>query len=272
MTRRFKTASAAMATLVALTACQPAGQDTGASGAASDAALALSATPDVPLTVDSQAVQILRRSMDYLNGLQRFSSKTQVLTEDLLENGHRVDYESRGSMAIERPNRLRGERHGPGFAQTLYYDGSTLVLYDAVRQAYASEPAPGTIPGMFQMAYDSLGLEVPISDLIWPDVFPLLMQNVRMAVMVDQEIIDGVLCDHLVFSRTDADFQIWIPAAGAPLPRKYIVTDTSTPALLSIITNISDWKTDPRVPADYFTFVPPSGAQSVPFLNPVTNQ
>jgi hypothetical protein len=175
-------------------------------------------------------------------------------------------------MTVVRPNKVRGERRGVGYDQVLLYDGSTVTLWDVVRKAYASKTAPGTIPEMFRMAYDSLGLEVPISDLIWPNVFPLLMQNVQMAAMVDKEVVDGVVCDHLVFSRTDVDFQIWIPETGAPLPRKYIVTDTSTPALLSIVTTISDWKTDPRASADLFTFVPPSGAQPVPFLNPVTNQ
>lgn len=273
MNRRHHWISATWVALAALAACRPAGPAPSSTDAsAANDALAVSATPTVALVVDSQAVQILRRSMDYLNGLQRFSATTQILTEDLLDTGHRVDFQAMGGMTIERPNKLRGERHGAGFAQTLSFDGSTLTLYDAVRKVYASKPVAGDIPAMFQMAYDSLGLAVPISDLVWPNVFPLLMQDVVMATVVDQEIIDGVLCDHLVFSRTDVDFQIWIPVSGAPLPRKYIVTDTSTPALLSIVTTISDWKVDPRLSADLFTFVPPTGAQAVPFLNPETNQ
>ena len=271
MNRRLRWISATWVALAALAACRPAGPapSTTDASAANDAP-AVSATPTVALVVDSQAVQILRRSMDYLNGLQRFSAKTRILTEDLLDTGHRVDFEAMGGMTVERPNKLRGERHGAGFAQTLYFDGSTLTLYDAVRKVYASKPAPGDIHEMFQLAYDSLGLSVPISDLLWPNVFPLLMQDMKMARVVDQEMIDGVVCDHLVFSRADVDFQIWIPVSGAPLPRKFIVTDTSTPALLSIITTISDWKVDPRVPASIFTFVPPKGATSVPFLAPKT--
>jgi len=271
MSRRHGRRSAAWIALVVLAACRPDGQTASVPGApdANDA-LAVSATPAAALVVDSQAVKILRRSMDYLNDLQRFSAKTRILTEDLLDTGHRVDFEAMGGVTVERPNKLRGERHGAGFAQTLYFDGSTMTLYDAVRKAYASKPAPGDIPAMFQLAYDSLGLSIPISDLVWPNAFPLLMQGVVMATVVNQEIIDGVLCDHLVFSRMDVDFQIWIPASGPPLPRKFIVTDTSTPALLSIVTTISDWKVDPRVPASAFTFVPPKGATAVPFLAPET--
>jgi hypothetical protein len=270
MSRWHGRRSAAWVTLVVLAACRPDAQTPNAPG--STDALAVSATPTVALVVDSQAVQTLRRSMDYLNGLQRFSAKTRIFTEDLLDTGHRVDFEAMGGMTVERPNKLVAERHGAGYHQAAYFDGSTLTLYDSVRKVYASKPAPGDFPAMFQLAYDSLGLSVPSSDLIWPNVFPLMMKDVVMAAVMDQEIIDGVLCDHLLFSRTDVDFQIWIPVSGEPWPRKYIVTDTSTPALLSIVTTISDWKANPRVSAGLFTFVPPTGVQAVPFLNPETNQ
>ena len=241
--------AAACCAVAALGACRPAAQaPANAAGAGEEFAATMGAGQLAPHIVDSQAVQILRRSMDYLNGLERFAVTTQILTEDQLDTGNRVDYESRGSVTVERPNKVRGERHGVGFQQTLFFDGTTLTLYDAARRVYASKPAPGTIPGMFQLAYDSLGLSVPISDLIWPDVFPMLVQNVTLARVMDKEIIGGVTCDHLVFSRPDVDFQIWIPDTGDPLPMKYIVTDPATPALLSIVTTLSDWKVNQRVP------------------------
>lgn len=270
---RYHRIAAACVTLAALAACQPAGK-TAETPMAADQGVAATAGANqfAPHVVDSQAVQILRRSMDYLSGLQRFSAKTQLVTEDLLDTGTRVDYVAYGSLTVERPNKLRAERHSASFQQVLFYDGTTLTLYDAVRRAYATKPAPGTIPGMFELAYDSLGLEVPVSDLLWPDVFPLMMQDVTMARVMDKELIDGVICDHLVFSRPQVEFQIWIPDAGAPLPRKYIVSDPATPALLSVAVTLSDWKVNPRVSADLFVFTPPTGAQEVPFLNPETNQ
>lgn len=271
MNRRHFRAGAAWGLVALLAACRPAGQAPATVAAADqERAATEGAVESVPQVVDSQAVAILRRSMDYLNGLQRFSIKTRTLTEDLLQTGHRVDLEFTGSVTVERPNRLRGEKFGEGLRQTIYYDGTNLTLYDHAKQAYASKPAPGTIPEMFEMAYDSLGLSVPTSDLIWPDVFPLMTQGVTFAMVADREIIGGVLCDHLVFSRPGVDFQIWIPVSGPPFPQKYIVTDTGTPALLSIVAWLSDWKVDQRVPASTFTFVPPDGAKAITFLPPAT--
>jgi len=258
-------ANLALATAMA---CRPAEQPPPAADAPIDAAALEGAGQVVPHVVDSQAVQILRRSSDYLAGLQRFSAKSIYITEDLLDTGNRVDFHSWGSMIVERPNKLHGVRYAVGFEQHLFYDGTQLTLYDATRKAYATVPAPPTMPEMFELAYDSLDLSVPISDLIWPDNFPLLMQGVTLARVMDREIIDGVLCEHLVFSRPDVEFQVWLPVEGAPLPRRYVVTDPGTPALLSIITSFTDWKVNDRVPGTTFTFEPPTGVQAVPFLPP----
>ena len=50
------------------------------------------------------------------------------------------------------------------------------------------------------------------------------------------------------------------------MPCKYVVTDTDTPALLSITTSLSDWNTDPAVDDAQFNFVPPKGASAIRFL------
>ena len=265
MSRPSVTGVVVWAMLATVAGCQPEGQPTAAPGA--DVA---AAAPEQPagMTVDSAAVRLLKGAMDHLSSLQRFSLKTHVVSEDLLDTGHRIDLEFTGGATVERPNKLRGERFGLQDRQTIYYDGTTLTLYDHEKQAYASRPAPGTIPEMFEMAYDSLGLSVPISDILWPDVFPLMIHGVTFATVVDKEVIGGVTCEHLLFSRPGVDFQIWIPESGPPLPRKYIVTDTSTPALLSMVVWLSDWKVDQPVPASTFTFVPPDGAKAVIFLPP----
>ena len=46
------------------------------------------------------------------------------------------------------------------------------------------------------------------------------MQDVTLALNVGKEVIGGVKCDHLLFSRPGVDFQVWMPDSGAPLPRQ----------------------------------------------------
>jgi hypothetical protein len=76
-----------------------------------------------------------------------------------------------------------------------------------------------------------------------------------------------VRCDHLLFSRPGADFQVWIAEGPKPWPLRYTVTDTSTSALLSISTQLNNWKVPSSVDNAMFRFVPPKGAQQIRFLS-----
>jgi hypothetical protein len=59
---------------------------------------------------------------------------------------------------------------------------------------------------------------------------------------------------------------VWIADGKQPLPYKYVVTDTSTPALISISTLMSDWNVAPAVADERFTFVPPAGIKKISFM------
>jgi hypothetical protein len=85
-------------------------------------------------------------------------------------------------------------------------------------------------------------------------------------VVVGTVDISGVKCHHLLFSRPGVDFQVWVTAAGPPLPMKYVVTDTGTPELLSITTVMSDWNVAPAVNDARFSFTPPQGTKTIAFM------
>ena len=118
--------------------------------------------------VNQDATQILERMTDYLGGLKKFSVHTQNTVEDELATGNRVDYSIAADVIVSRPNKLHSKRKGDLINQSFYYDGKTVTLYNAADKVYATQPAPGTIEGMFGFARDSLGLVVPIADLVPP--------------------------------------------------------------------------------------------------------
>ncbi len=234
-------------------------------------ALALAATVATEVraqtpAVDPAATKILQRMTDYLASLKQFSVHTQNTLEDVLDSGHRVDFDVSANVIISRPNKLLAERKGDLLSQVFYYDGKTLTLYNPSDKVYATEPAPGTIEGVLGFARESLGLAVPVSDLVYRDAFRLLMQDVTFAAVVGKSVIGGVKCDHVVFSRPGVDFQVWVAEGGRPLPRKYVVTDTGTPALLSVVTVMSDWNVAPAVADARFAFAPPPGAKRIEFM------
>ena len=216
--------------------------------------------------VDPAATRILQKMTAYLGALKQFSVHTQTTLEDMLESGHRVDFDVSADVIISRPNKLHAERKGDLVDQVFYYDGKTLTLHNPPDKVYATESAPGTIEQLLDYARESLGLTVPVADLVYRNAFTLLIQDVNFARVVGKTVIGGVRCDHLVFSRPGVDFQVWVADDGQPLPYKYVVTDTGTPALLSVTTVMSNWNAVPAVPDSRFNFVPPQGAKRITFM------
>ena len=223
---------------------------------------ALAQTP----AVDPAAVQLLKRMTDFLDGLQQFSVNTHSMIEELHVSGHRVDRDLAASVTVKRPNRLLAVRTGGLMDQRFFYDGRTLTLYNSTEKVYATKEAPATIEKMIDFARETIGILLPSADLLYRNAFPLLMQDVTLAVVVGKTVVNGVKYDHLLFSRPGVDFQVWIAEGKKPWPARYIVTETGTPALLSITTVLRDWNQAPAVDDARFNFVPPTGAQAISFM------
>jgi hypothetical protein len=216
--------------------------------------------------VDPVAVQTLKRMTDFLDGLQRFSVNTQSIIEEMHSSGHRVDYDLLANVTVKRPNKMRAQRTGELMNQRFLYDGKTLTVYDPTKKVYATKTGLDTIEEMITFARETGGVLLPAADLLYRNAFPLLMQDVTLAVVVGKAVLDGVRCDHLLFSRPEVDFQIWVSEGKQPFPRKYVVTETATPSKLALTTFLSNWNTAPPVDDAQFKFVPPKGTQATTFL------
>lgn len=223
-------------------------------------------SPPEAAKVDPAAVKILQRMTDYVSKLQQFSVHTENTLEDVLDSGQRIDFDVAANVIVRRPNKLRAERIGERINQAFYYDGKSLTLYRPSEGVYATQQAPGSIEELLDYVREELGLDIPVSDLVYRNAFAILMQDVHSAVVVGKAVIGGITCDHLAFSRPDVDFQVWVADGNDPLPCKYVVTDTSTPELISTVSVMSNWNLTPG-PADAdFKFMPPEGAKAITFM------
>lgn len=216
--------------------------------------------------VDPAAVQILQKMTSFVRDLGAFSVHTQTTLEDLLDSGQRIDFDVAADVTVRRPDKIRAQRVGGQLTQEFYYDGKSLTLFNPDQGVYATQLAPGTIEEMLDVAREELGLTIPMADLVYGNAYAILMQGVESATVFGKVTIDGIACDHLAFRRPDVDFQLWVASGDQPLPCKFAVTDTSTPALLSTVTVTSHWNLAPDAGNAEFEFTPPDGATSVTFL------
>ena len=217
--------------------------------------------------VDPAAVQKLKQMTEFLDSLKQFSVQTQNTIEDLHVSGHRIDKGLAANVTVKRPDKLRAVRASELMDQRFFYDGKTLTLYNPREKVYATEAAPPTVEKMIDFARETVGIMLPAADLLYRNAFPLMMQDVTLAAVVGQAVIGGVKCDHLLFSRPGVDFQIWIAEGSKPWPRRYTVTETGTPALLSITTQLTGWNTSPAASDADFRFVPPKGTEPIRFMS-----
>jgi len=216
--------------------------------------------------VDPVAVNQLENTLDYLGKLDKFSVHTLNTFEEILDPGQKVQMDFAATLTLHRPSQMRVERHGEAVNQVLYYDGKVLTLYDTASNYYAQAAAPGSIEGMLDFARLSLGLEAPLSDLLYRDVLPLLVQEVYSARVLGNVDIGGERCTHLAFSRPDVDFQIWVANKENPLPCKYAVTDKNSFGQPSYTVVMSGWNLSPDISDSTFSFSAPEGSASTDFM------
>jgi len=216
--------------------------------------------------VAPQATEILRNAMDYLGQQNRFRVQTRNTIEAVLHSGQKLQFDHTAVLSVQRPNKLRAERHGDLFEQVFYYDGSTLSLHNPDDKYYATLPAPGTLEEMLDFARESLDIVAPAADLIYADAYDLLMQEVTSGFVVGKSVVDGVRCDHLAFRGEQVDWQIWIQEGVQPLPRKMVITSRDVMNKPQFTVVMSQWDMAPMLFDRDFVFTPPAGAQGIEFL------
>jgi len=216
--------------------------------------------------VDPAAIEILVRMTGFISNLQQFTVHTDNTLEDFLDSGQKIDFSIAARVAVRRPDKIHAERLGDLLSQNFYYDGETLTLHNPSDGVYSTLPAPPTIEEVLDFTRESLGIIIPASDLVYRNVYAIMMQDLISAVVIGKTVIEGVTCDHLAFRRPGMDFQIWVAEGDQPLPCKYAITDTSTPAYVRTITVMSEWDLAPGLSDASFEFHPPEGSQPITFM------
>ena len=222
--------------------------------------------------INSEAINILKRGLDNLSALEKFNVTTQNTLEDVINDSYRIDYETSSDLTIHRPDKVRIERYGLEMHQLFFFNGNQFTLHNPYHKVYATRSLKGSLEDMFHIARDTFGLRAPSSDLIYSNSFELLSQNIRVAEVIGKEMINEVMCDHLLFIRPNVSFQIWISESAPYLPYKYVVTDTSTPHLLSYSTLMTQWNLEPEMSDTMFEFSSTEDVHQIEFIPINTSQ
>lgn len=213
--------------------------------------------------IDPRADEILKKMSALLAAAPRFALEAEETFDEVSDNAPRLQLTNVRRIAIERPARLAADATGDTLSRATWYDGKTITVLDKSKNQYVTLDAPATIDATLDAVSDEYGIVIPVSDLLYSDVYATLTEGVVYGEYQGLHQAAGVLCHHLAFSQEAIDWQIWIDAGDQPLPRKLVITYVGEPGAPQYAAVIRRITLDPKLPEGLFAFTPPEGAERI---------
>ena len=218
--------------------------------------------PAVALERDDAAISALRKMGSYLRSLSTFQVKAEISTEEVREDGLKVQENSVATLVAARPNRLRIDVANERRPRRMFYDGKTFTLYAPQLSFYASIDAPPTINELADRLDSLYSLDMPFVDLFRWGTDETDINGLTAAVDLGPSQVDGTTCQQYVFRQDGLDWQVWIQNGDYPLPRKVVLTTTTDDARPQYVATYT-WNLAPSFSNDAFTFVPDKDAKRI---------
>jgi hypothetical protein len=209
-----------------------------------------------------------RKALDqmgvYLRSLKDFQVQAEITTEDVLEDGEKLQYGSTTTLLAQLPSKMRVSIEGEQKSRLFLYDGKSFTLFARRAGYYATVPAPESIGELIQAIREKYEVEIPLVDLFLWGSPNASSDEITDATDVGSGSVEGVTCEHYAFRQPGLDWQVWIQLGDHPLPRKLVLTTTTDDARPQH-TSVLTWNLAPSYSAEAFVFDPPDGAQKIVF-------
>src|SRR5271155_2905647 len=131
---------------------------------------------------------------------------------------------------------------------------------------YASLDVPNSIDEMLDQVAATHELKLPLSNLAYSDPCARIQKQIIFGTYVGVNDVNGVDCDHLAFSSSQIDLQLWLARSGKPVPRKIVINYRTEPGSPEFIAVLSDWKFPKQVSSSKFHADLPKDAKRIEFL------
>ncbi len=232
-----------------------------AAGPATSPQASASAHPNI----DQRAEELLQRACDQLTDANAFTFHAEVMFDQVLRSGVKLQFAGALDYAVQRPNELAIEYQSDLGGKRFWYDGKTVTLYDIPHKMYSSIAAPGTINEMMDKVLDAHHLSLPLGDMALSNACGKIGKQIIFGTWVGVNDVLGVPCDHLAFAANSADFQIWVQQRGKPFARKIVIDYRNLFGSPEYIAFISDWRFPPSIPQSIFRPNLPKDAVRIDF-------
>lgn len=216
--------------------------------------------------VQEKANKILYKAGAYLKKAKTFQFKADISRDVILYDGVRVEYSGISNVIVQRPNKFRAIFNGDERARRTYFNGKNLLIYSKTRNIFIQKEINGTIDDAIDHIFEKFGFSIPLADIVYADLYSVLIENIDSGYYVGEHKIDGILCDHLSFQQDVIDWQIWIESGDKPFIRKILISYKEDEGSPEYEAELSGWKINISFKDSDFNFTPPIEAEEIEFL------
>lgn len=216
--------------------------------------------------IDPDAMKALNEMGKYLRSLKDFQVEAAVISEDVLEDGEKLQYGQKTNILAVLPNKLRVDVDGELHSRLFLYDGQSFTLYARRVGYYATVKAPPTIVDLADTLDKKYDIQIPLVDLFLWGGPHAATNEITAATDIGDGEIGGVTCEHYAFRQPGLDWQVWIQLGSHPLPRKLVLTNTTDEARPQH-TSVLTWILAPSYNDGTFQFDPPPDAHKIVFAD-----
>jgi hypothetical protein len=214
--------------------------------------------------IDPDALAALKRMGDYLRTLNAFQVKADITTENVGNDGQKLQLMSTADMIAKRPDKLRVEVVNSRQPRTFYYDGKSFTLWAPRLKYYATVDAPPTARELFLKLEDKYNIEMPFVDLFKWGTPDANTNEITDATDIGPAVVNGITTEQYAFRQPGLDWQVWIQAGDFPLPLRLVLTTTDDDARPQHTSQYA-WNLAPSYTDKAFAFVAPPDAKKITF-------
>ena len=223
---------------------------------------------------DERALKLLKAMSDKLAKANSLSFGVRGLVPIGAPTGQFINLLASSRVVMQRPDKLFVQARGDMFPSDIYFDGKTVTVVTADKKFYAQQPAAGTgLETFAKSPQPGADAVAPFFDMLTADAYASLTKDYLSALLIGQSTVGGVKANHLAFTTTGMDWEIWIGAADN-LPRLMVISYRLPERQRTFTVEFSDWKLNAQIPAKTFVATIPAGAtklESKPEVLPKTN-
>jgi len=189
---------------------------------------------------------------------------------------------SQCSLTFARPNQFRLTTKGDVTSLELVSDGTKLITYMPLLNAYTEHPAPAHWQQVLARTAAMTGSGTFIMNLLADDPYAAMTAGVLEIKYVGQVKLDDRPVHLVAFRQGRFDVQMWIDAGKQPIVHKISADMTRAiraaaeagalplkgqDATMTMVERYRNWKFNETLPPDTFVFQPPKGARKTTDFN-----